>query len=338
MTNESGRLATGQGQALVDSGRDGRHLVPRDPSRIDTMPLVSILIPCFNAERHVAAAIDSAFAQTHPEVEVIVVDDGSTDASRSVIQRYADRPGFRYETGPNRGGNATRNRLLQLARGEYVQFLDADDVLHDAKVAVCLAALTPDLDMVFAEYVERSGHATRPVSLPDPGQDLVEYFIRHNVQTSLPLHRAAHLRASGGFHESLRCCQEHEFHLRLARTVWKRVRRIPRALCTVNRVPGSVSSNDARVYDTLCSIMTDACASLREQDEITPARADAIAGQLLTCSRHLARHDRADRALSAYRLARSIAPGTIGPYSPAMRVLVAVVGPVWAERCRGLFS
>lgn len=79
------------------------------------MALVSILIPCFNAERYVAAAIDSAFAQTHPEVEVIVVDDGSTDASLSVIERYAAWLRFRYETGPNRGGNAARNRLLQLA-------------------------------------------------------------------------------------------------------------------------------------------------------------------------------------------------------------------------------
>ena len=68
------------------------------------MTLVSILIPCFNAERWVAQAIESALAQTWPEKEVIVVDDGSTDDSRRIIRSFGDR--VRWETGPNRGGNA----------------------------------------------------------------------------------------------------------------------------------------------------------------------------------------------------------------------------------------
>lgn len=298
------------------------------------MALVSILIPCFNAERYVAAAIDSAFAQVHPEIEVIVVDDGSTDGSLSVIERYADRQRFRFETGPNRGGNAARNRLLQLAGGEYAQFLDADDVLHPAKVLACLAAMKPDIDMVFTDYVERSGSIERLVGLPDPGDDLVAYFIRHNVQTSLPLHRVAALRTSGGFDESLRCCQEHELHLRLATTTWKRVQRVPEALCTVVRLPGSVSSNDAIVYDTLSTIMASTYDVLRDRQQMTSARADALASQLLTCSRHLARHGRADRSRVAYELAKAISPVTNGPYSPHMRTLVSIIGPVWAERLR----
>src|SRR5262249_4335435 len=96
-------------------------------------PLVSILIPCFNAEHLVAQAIESALAQTWPAKEVIVVDDGSTDGSLKVIQRF---DGFvRWETGPNRGGSAARNRLLELARGEWLQFLDADDYLRPGKIA-----------------------------------------------------------------------------------------------------------------------------------------------------------------------------------------------------------
>ena len=72
--------------------------------------LVSILIPCFNAEKWVAQAIESALAQTWPEKEVIVVDDGSTDASLEIIRHFDGR--VRWESGPNRGGNAARNRLL----------------------------------------------------------------------------------------------------------------------------------------------------------------------------------------------------------------------------------
>src|SRR5438309_6069595 len=95
--------------------------------------LVSILIPCRNAERWVGQAIESALGQTWPEKEVIVVDDGSTDSSLSIIKSFGDR--IRWETGPNRGGNAARNRLLELASGDWLQYLDADDYLLSDKVA-----------------------------------------------------------------------------------------------------------------------------------------------------------------------------------------------------------
>lgn len=298
------------------------------------MPLVSILIPCFNAEAHVAQAIESALAQTHTDVEVVVVDDGSTDRSLVVIEGYVGSPGFRHETGPNRGGNAARNRLLQLARGEYTQFLDADDVLHPRKVATCLEALSDDIDMVYCDYLVECGGVRGRVRLADPGPDLVAHFIRHNAQTSLPLHRTKDLRAVGGFDESLRCCQEHEFHLRLARRAWKRVRHIPEPLCTLRRVEGSVSSGEARVYDTLAGIMLQTLESLRTEGGLTPARADAIAAQLLTCSRHLVRHGIDDPARAAFRAARRVSPKTRGPYRRPMWLLARIVGPVWAERLR----
>ena len=94
--------------------------------------LVSILIPCFNAEKWVAQAIESALAQTWSEKEVIVVDDGSTDNSLEIIRRFDGR--IRWESGPNRGGGAARNRLLELASGEWLQYLDADDFLLPQKL------------------------------------------------------------------------------------------------------------------------------------------------------------------------------------------------------------
>jgi glycosyltransferase involved in cell wall biosynthesis len=102
-------------------------------------PLVSVIIPCFNAERWVAAAIDSALAQTHRNIEVIVIDDGSTDGSLDVIKNYRNR--IRWETGPNRGGCAARNRGVELAIGDYLQFLDADDLLHPEKLSRQLTLL-----------------------------------------------------------------------------------------------------------------------------------------------------------------------------------------------------
>src|SRR5215469_11597547 len=134
--------------------------------------LISILIPCYNAERWIAHTIDSALAQTWNEKEVIVVDDGSTDRSLDVIRRFRDR--IRWETSPNRGGGAVRNRLLELAHGEWIQYLDADDYLLPNKIAAQVRFITayPDLDVVFGPTtVEHwSGYTTRRelLAIPEP--------------------------------------------------------------------------------------------------------------------------------------------------------------------------
>src|SRR5438445_3224416 len=134
--------------------------------------LVSILIPCYNAERWVAQAIESALGQTWPEKEVIVVDDGSTDSSLSIIKSFSDR--IRWQTGPHRGGNAARNRLLQLARGEWLQYLDADDYLLPDKIARQMEFLESHTktDVVFGpvtmEYMTESGTHREISSVPEP--------------------------------------------------------------------------------------------------------------------------------------------------------------------------
>ena len=98
------------------------------------MKLTSILIPCYNAEAYVSHAIESASAQDYPEVEVVAPDDCSTDVSLAETRRDERDPGFRWESGGNRGGNAARNRPLELTRCEYVQWLDTDDTLTYKKV------------------------------------------------------------------------------------------------------------------------------------------------------------------------------------------------------------
>lgn len=103
-----------------------------------TGPTVSIVIPCYNKRAYVRAAIESALAQSHP-CQVVVVDDGSTDGSLAEVETFDGR--ILWETGPNRGGSAARNRGLELATGEWIQFLDADDILPEGKIAAQLAAL-----------------------------------------------------------------------------------------------------------------------------------------------------------------------------------------------------
>lgn len=95
--------------------------------------LVSILIPCYNAEKWVATTLESALAQSWPAKEIILVDDGSTDASFAVAQRYA-APNVKVLRQANGGASAARNRALREAQGEFIQYLDADDLLSPTKI------------------------------------------------------------------------------------------------------------------------------------------------------------------------------------------------------------
>jgi glycosyltransferase involved in cell wall biosynthesis len=194
-------------------------------------PLVSIVIPTFDSARWLASAIESALSQTHRNVEVIVVDDGSRDATPAVLERYG--PSIRIETFITpRGPSAARNRGLELARGEFVQFLDADDLLLPTKVEECLAAFDSGVDMVFAEntyFLEEPGSVQGFSRLKQQAVRLMkrspmswapdraaEYMLRREVQTAMPLHRTSSLRRVGGCDEELWSLEDTELHFRLA--------------------------------------------------------------------------------------------------------------------------
>lgn len=107
-------------------------------------PLVSILIPCFNAEGFLAETLESALSQTWPNLEIIVVDDGSIDRSAEIVESYADR-GVRLIRQANAGVSAARNRAFSASTGDFIQHLDADDLLDPDKIErqmVCLGSAT----------------------------------------------------------------------------------------------------------------------------------------------------------------------------------------------------
>ena len=100
---------------------------------------VSVVTPCFNGARHLRDAIDGALAQTHPDVELVVADDGSTDESVALASSYGPR--LRLVRQPNAGPSAARNLALRHATGEFVALLDADDRFHPTKLARQVACL-----------------------------------------------------------------------------------------------------------------------------------------------------------------------------------------------------
>lgn len=299
--------------------------------------LVSVLIPCFNAESRVALAIESALRQTYRKLEVVVLDDGSTDGSLREIQRFASLGNFRFETGPNRGGSAARNRLIELASGEYIQFLDADDELLPPKVARCLMALTSDADVAWCDYLRVEGSTQQVIScrLPESSDGILPHLIVNNIQTSSPLHRRDHLRAIGGFDTSLRCCQEYDLHIRLAQHRWRTVVHVDEPLFRVNRIAGSVSSNYIKVAIQAVDLLERMAMDLERSGQWSTALRRSIALAAEGHGRSLARRGRRREARGALDLARRVSFHDRVRVSACNRALSMLLGPIAAESVLG---
>jgi glycosyltransferase involved in cell wall biosynthesis len=183
---------------------------------------VSILIPCYNAEKWISQAIESALNQTYHNKEVIVVDDGSTDNSLEVIKSFGDQ--IHWETGENKGGNVSRNRLLELSTGEWLQYLDSDDYLLETKIEQQINYLknNPNIDIIYSpsifEYWTNETSKKEILAIPEPHDPYALLALWHLPQTGSPLWKKQAIINAGGWKKDQPCCQEHELYLRLLKT------------------------------------------------------------------------------------------------------------------------
>ncbi len=185
-----------------------------------TGPLVSVVIVCYNQARYLGDAIGSVLAQTYPRLEVLVVDDGSTDATAEVA---ASCPDVRYIFQTNRGLAAARNTGLRHSTGEAIIFLDADDRLlsRAAQAGVDQLRESPEAAFVFGGY--RNIFDDGSAAPTDPPQNIQKDHYLHLLEGNFigmhatVMYRRAALAAAGGFDESLKACEDYELYLRLAR-------------------------------------------------------------------------------------------------------------------------
>ena len=131
-------------------------------------PLITVVVATFNMSGFLSTAVKSALAQTYPSIEVLVVDDGSTDDTSEVMRQFAQDARVRYIFQRNQGQAAAKNRGIQEARGELVAFLDADDFWREDKLTLQAALFenAPSVGVVYARYIEvdRDG---RPGRIPE---------------------------------------------------------------------------------------------------------------------------------------------------------------------------
>jgi len=137
--------------------------------------LISCIVPVFNGERYLGETLDSILAQTYLSLEIIVVDDGSTDGTAAVVAGYGKRVNYVWQA--NAGETAARNRGLNTAQGEFIAFLDADDLWHPEKLARQIARFQerPEIDLSFTRFqnfwmpeltLEEKRYQAHPLSQP----------------------------------------------------------------------------------------------------------------------------------------------------------------------------
>ena len=193
--------------------------VQATPRRDSDHSLVSVVIACYNGERYLQETIESALAQSHPEVEVIVVDDGSTDGSSGIARKFP----VRYIRQENRGLTESRNVGIRMSRGDYVVFLDADDRLRPEAIETGLRVLAerPECAMTVGDHLFISSDGSylsnsRKACLQS---SQYEELLKSNFieMISTVLFRRSVLVEVGGFDTSLRVAEDYELYLRIAR-------------------------------------------------------------------------------------------------------------------------
>ena len=174
-------------------------------------PSISVIIPAHDAERFLGDALDSVAEQRYQPVEVIVVDDGSTDATASVAHDHALAPHIVSQS--QSGPGAARNRGIERASGNLIAFLDADDLWPAQKLARQVAVLVdePGLDIVLGRI---QYEALEGAVIPDLRYDDPDAKTLSNVHLGSGLYRRHAFERVGNFDESLRFSEDHDWFLR----------------------------------------------------------------------------------------------------------------------------
>ncbi len=180
--------------------------------------LVSVIIPCFNAEQWIADAIESCLTQTYPAIEVIVIDDGSTDQSLKIIEHYANK--ITWKTIDHKGGSHARNFGMTLANGEYIQFLDADDYILPEKIerqVQCLEQTRADIvygDWRYQRHLSDGGFFLDKIMVSGKQENILEALLRDWwVAVAGLLYTKNSIEKSNGWDEALEAAQDRDFLL-----------------------------------------------------------------------------------------------------------------------------
>jgi len=231
-------------------------------------PLVSVIIPAFNAENFIAKTLESVLSQTYQNIEVLVVDDGSTDTTAEIVQSFAQKDSrvslFQQS---NAGVAVARNLAIEKSKGEYIAPIDADDIWYPQnleKQVKCLTSSAPSVGVVYSWSVDinekdllTGGFYNSTIEGEVYTALIYKYFIG-NASSSL-IRRVCFAKV-GGYNcklklENAQGCEDWELHLRIAEHYQFKV--VPEYLVGYRQIASSMSSNYAAMANSHSLIMAD---------------------------------------------------------------------------------
>lgn len=224
-------------------------------------PAVSVIMPAYNAAAYITEAIESALNQTHRDLELIVVDDGSTDETPSIVAGWAERdPRVIVITQTNHGISAARNAALAASRGRFLALLDSDDAWDPAFLQTQLGVFDrlPDVGVVTGNALHCGG--------PHDGQAMwssvnglrtlhLDDLLSHETSVCImTVFRRELLEEIGGFDVRLRCNEDYQFWLRVA-LAGHTIVQTPQPLGRYRRRPDSVSADPGLMLDGIIRVL-----------------------------------------------------------------------------------
>ena len=240
-------------------------------------PVVSIIIPAYNAHLYIGATLESAVNQTFRSFEIIVVDDGSTDDTQSIAQDFCDR-GVTVISQSNAGPAAARNRALSIARGEYVALLDADDLWEPDYLQTMVGFLNshPEVSIAFSDSVffgksKFNGRRFQEVYPPCPPITFAKVAAQISHVSAAATIRKEVFDRIGPFDDRLRAIDDFDLWLR-ALHAGCRIEPVPRVLVRYRRHVSALSFESTTNYSSGLQIL----AKWRDREELGEEKRQAV--------------------------------------------------------------
>lgn len=305
-----------------------------------TVSTLSVIIPVYNSERTLTTAIDSVLMQRCDEVEIVVVDDGSSDASWEIIESYGERiVAIRQE---NSGANTARNLGIRVSSGSYIKFLDSDDFLLPESIPAQIAhmASLPEGAILYGStllwWEEAGGMSLHParqaeVDLPEH----IEYTISSNPLIAALLYPRSVLEKVHGFNEQVTIFQDFDI---LCRCIISGARvfssRMPIFTYRLHQTPGRISKQRSaqsawatyEVYKSLADMLDSSLPYYKKEDI-----ARGLARHGWRRARDMLRDGHEEPASAIFDLMQQL-DSSIRVGNTPYRVLAKAFGPVKAER------
>ncbi len=266
-------------------------------------PDISVLIPCYNAAPYLRETIESVLSQEGPTLEILAMDDGSTDDTLKILKSYAGK--LRYATQANAGVSVTRNILLEEASGEYLQFLDADDLLKlgtlEKRMTVA-ASRSADLILCWWDRIASDGSPLPPrqksqrVTYADlAGDRELAAFTWLWVPPAAVLYRADLARQAGPWSLQLPVIQDARFLFNAIKLSQRPSVAEHVGACYREHSSGSVSTrSELKFYEDVLTNTFEIAEIWKKENKLTKERRAALAENFENSARVFLKHGRAD--------------------------------------------